>query len=303
MIKFFRLFAICTFLLLTASSYSQTENSAGFNSLLIQADSLSNEGIYDEALILYEEALKIEPTSLNLDHKRRFYNSLIKKYAYLGLFEDAEKRNRELLLNFEGEETNNQIHLEIEASCLSAVIESFKKNYNKALDFVLLSEALNRSSNAFPYLLCPYRVYMLSGHKNEAREQLKILLAAEPQNPYYLLYSAFLEKEAGNNEKFSQLMETLTQLKKVVDAGQTSWSKGKIEYLLAIYSILQDKDSEAVAHLRKAYEAGNKQYYWWKNFNPFFRQLETKEAYQKLIGEMKSDIDQMRENYLQSKSS
>ena len=119
-----------------------------------------------------------------------------------------------------------------------------------------------------------------------------------------MLWSAYLEKEDGNEAKFNQLMANLTQLKKLVDSGQaTAYPKGKIEYFLAIYAILQDKNSDAISHLQNAYKAGNKEYYWWRNFTPFFQDLEGYPEYQDLMSEMKADIDRMRENYLQSQSS
>ena len=306
MINFFRLFAICTFLFFTTNHYSQENNSSEFENLFNEAKRLSEEGEYEKALYSFEKAVEIEPENIEISKRLNLYNSLVKKYLFLGLFEEAEKRNRELFFRTQGEVVDkDQIYLDLEGSCLLAVSESLQKNYSKALDFILLFQSINKRTETYTIEKCPYRVYALAGFKDKARNILENDLKKDPQNPYYLLWQAYLEKEAGNMEKFNFLMKQLSQLKKAVDAGQidSSWSQGKIEYLLAIYSVLQDQDKEAISHLEKAYQAGLKEYYWWRNFTPFFQELESYKEYNKLLEEMKADIDNMKENYLQSKSS
>lgn len=94
-------------------------------------------------------------------------------------------------------------------------------------------------------------------------------------------------------------MQILAQQKKAVDAGQLPMPAYQMEYELGVYSILNGNHQEAITHLPQTYEAGNKEYYWWKKFNPFFQELESYPGYQNLMKEMKADIERMRENYLQ----
>lgn len=81
------------------------------------------------------------------------------------------------------------------------------------------------------------------------------------------------------------------------------YDEGLVLYGLGMMEVIKDNHKKAIEYLNRSYEAGNKQYYWWKNFNPMFHELEQYSDYQDLMKRMKSDIDQMRESYLELKAS
>lgn len=297
MSNYFQLYTISFFLFLIPHSFAQ-QIELNFNDILSEADELSSKGKYDEALLLYENAVQIVPDTISIMDRKMLYNKLTKKYAYLGLFDEAKKRTRELF--FGNEDIPNQDWLHSEGTCLFNVYEALQENYINAMNFSAAFLALPDNEGLYH---CVFRTYALAGYNSEAMAQLAQLLERY-EDPLYILYLTYLSKVNGDIEMTEKLMQKVQQIKALVESGKMKkYDERVLKYGLAMVAVLEDDHKEAINYLKESYKLGDKRYYWWKNFNVIFQELENYPEYQELLGKMKSDIDQMRENYLIIKSS
>lgn len=293
------LYTICCVLFFIPNSFSQ-KSSQNFQEILNEANKLSSNGNYDKALVLYEDAVQIIPDTISTLNRIKLYNSLTKKYAFLGLFDEARKRTRELY--FQDLEIENKELLKIDGSCLLGAYEAMEGDYQSALDFNVVYLSIVKEYEDYSKH-CAYRIHALAGKEEQSIDQMQELISRNPR-PEYFLWLTYLLQEKGADEMVQQLLPKLDQIKQMSESGQIEgYDEGTIFYGLAMMEIIKDDHQKAIEYLKKSYDAGNKQYYWWKNFNPMFHELESYSEYQNLMEKMKSDIDQMRENYLKSKAS
>lgn len=262
-----------------------------FQALVSQADSLSRAGVYDQALEIYEKALDAEPDSVHI------YNRLTKKYAFLGLFDQANTRTRELFFKNPG--PSNQEWLYLEGSCLLGVYEALEGNLETALNFNVIHLAYLRQQGKYPPN-CAYRIHALAGHYKESKAQLDELIRVSTgaNQAMYIIWAIYVERKLGNTERANHLMQQVEQIRNAIEAGQIDYpDKSMLQYGLGLIAALEGDKKRAVTKLRRAYEMGNKQYYWWKNFNPILDGMEGEPAYEELISQIQSDIKQMKERY------
>jgi tetratricopeptide (TPR) repeat protein len=302
MVNYFQLYTICFSLFFALNGFAQQNSSQNFYEILSEADNLSLKGDYDKALVLYEDAVQIIPDTISTIARVNLYNSLTKKYAFLGLFDEARKRTRELF--FQNLDIANKEYLIIEGAGLMGVYEAFEGDYNSALDFSVISVALallNQEKAVAKH--GSFRINALAGKQEQSINQLQELFEQNPR-PEYLIWLTYLLQEKGADKMVQQLLPKLDQLKQMSEAGKIEgYGEGAVLYGLAMGEVINGDHEKAIDYLRKSYSAGNKEYYWWKNFNPMFHELEQYSDYQDLMKRMKSDIDQMRESYLESKAS
>lgn len=300
MINYFKLYAVSFFLFCWTYNFAQQKEPNGFNEILNRAEKLSGQGNYDEALVLYEEAVQIIPDTISIFERMDLYNSLTKKYAFLGLFDEARKRTRELY--FQNLNVENKEYLKIEGSCLLGAYEALEGDYNSALDFNVIYLAIINEQELFPKH-CAFRIHALAGKEEQSISQIQELMAKNPR-PDYLLWLTYLLQKRGAESMVEQLLPKVEQLKQMAENGKIEgFDEGAVLYGLGMMEVINGNHEKAIDHLKKSYSAGNKEYYWWKNFNPMFHELEEYSEYQDLMSKMKADIDQMRENYLDSISS
>lgn len=304
MINYFKLYTVSFFLICWTYNFAQHKDPNGFNEILNKADKLSGQGNYDEALVLYEKAVQIIPDTISLFERSNLYNSLTKKYAHLGLFDEARKRTRELY--FQNLDIANKEYLIIDGSCLMGAYEALEGDYNSALDFNVIYLAMVNEVNEDEIIYsknCAYRIHALAGKQEQSINQLQELLEQNPR-PEYFLWLTYLLQERGAESMVEQLLPKLEQVKQMSETGKIEgYDEGYVLYGLGMMEVIKGDHEKAIDYLKKSYLAGNKEYYWWKNFNPMFHELEEYSEYQDLMSKMKADIDQMRKNYLDSKSS
>lgn len=299
MINSLKLFPIC--LILFICNFSLAQNKNPYKKNLGKADSLASIGQYDKAIIYYEKAIQLQPENITSNEKRELYNDLTKKYAFIGLFEEAQKRTRELF--FENLRPEDQEVFLLAGSCLLGVYEALQENYTEALNFNVIHEAMlagspNYSSNRH----CTFRILTLAGKQKDAINQLQFLLEQNP-DPQYIIWLTYLYEKQGNQKMADAFKNKLKEVENMINSGTLkNYDESLLKYGLALISVLKDDHVSAVEYLQSAYELGNKEYYWWKNFNPILRELESNSEYRKLMDKMKEEIDQMRTQYLKSQS-
>lgn len=274
---------------------NQAPNPGTFEFYQQQATAYSIAGIYDSALVAYEKAYELD------SRREEIYNPLTKKYVYLGLFDRATTRLRELYINHPEDMDHDHEDLILGGTCLMGFYEALRGDYQTALNFTEISVA---NSDQIGRYHCAFRVMTAAEKYDKAATYLDTLYSVR-QDPViriqYAVWGHFVETKRGNTVKANQYLTYVKQIYEAYEQGELEVKEGPMtQYFIGIvYLTLGDK-KKAIQELKKAYRMGNKQYYWWTNINPILNQLEDYPEYRQLMEQMKSDIDRMRNRYLQS---
>lgn len=260
-----------------------------------QALAYDNAGIYDSALVAYEKAYELDPM------QEEIYNPLTKTYVHLGLFDRATTRLRELYINHPEEMDYDREYLIWAGTCLMGFYEALKGDYQTALNFTEISVANYDQIGKYH---CAFRVMTAAEKYDKAASYLDTLYSVR-QDPLiridYAIWGHFVETKRGNTVKADQYLSYVKQVHEAYEQGQLQIEEGPMtQYYLGLgYLTLGDKE-KAIQELKKAYRMGNNHYYWWTNINPILDQLEEEPEYIQFMEQMKSEVDLMRNRYLQS---
>lgn len=271
-------------------AYDRDKN---FEFYIQQAQSYDMAGIYDSALVAYEKAHRLKPGNTEI------FNPLTKKYVFLGLFEDAKTRLRELFIDYpEGSDKEMMVWT---GSCLTGFYEALEGDYDTALNFTAISMKVTDDIGRYH---CAFRVMTAAGAYEKAAQYIDTLLAerSDPrQVVQYAVWGKYVADQLGDPQKAEEYEQMATQIRLAYEQGAFQGMDGPLlRYYLGLIHITEGNLDKAITELRNAYEMGNKEYYWWSNINPILDQLEGMPAYVQLMQEMKSDIDRMRTRYLKT---
>lgn len=275
---------------ISSSNYS---NENDYEFFVQQAQAYDAAGIYDSALVAYEKAYEAEPD------REEIYNPLTKKYVFLGLFDEATTRLRELYINHPEEAEHDHEYMVWSGTCLMGFYEALRGDYETALNFTEISVA---SSDIFGRYHCAMRVMTAAEKYDKAAFYIDTLNTVRNTPSHMVQYGTwghYVESRRGNAAKAKEYLSNLIQLRQAFEQGAFREEDGpQTRYYLALIYLAEGNEDKAIEQLRNAYEMGNRQYYWWTNINPMLDELEGIPAYDELMKEMKADIDRMRQRYL-----
>ena len=272
--------------------YAQnSELDESINKRIQQADSLWTANEYDKAILKYEEFLKANP-----DEYEKVRIKLIKAYAYLGMFETAEARAKELY----------GIDSELRGEyCRLALIYTMQNRNELALEVVDEMLGISDLEKVFPGSpTCAMFFQTKAGDYEDAYKYIyKIVEKAEgDQKLFFLLYASYLEQQLGNKEKSQAILDRVSaRVKELKESGLMKDllnQPGGFRYYvhLAELKALHGEGDKALEYLERAFENGDRYYYWIKNVSPFFTKYEDNPRFKNLMEAMKIEIDRMREN-------
>lgn len=118
-----------------------------------------------------------------------------------------------------------------------------------------------------------------------------------------------VKSDLGKAEEAQQLLTQLVQTRMAIESGamdaqidastdgvRTNGTEQIIQNWRAQVLILEGKPEQAIAAMRKAYEAGALfRYHWWKAVNPIFTNVRPEPKVQELFADMEADIAKQRE--------
>ena len=263
--------------------------------MINQANSLWVEGKYDKAIILYENILEEDPKQIHL------YENLIKAYAYLGMFDMAKKRAKELY----GRDSEDPMMIGGE-KCRLALIYTMQNQSDEALRAVNKMVEVMDSRMIFPGApTCAMFFQTKAGEHEKAAANLDKILQVKDaglMKYVFLLYAAYVNEKLGNIEKSEKLMASLKEgidfLRNSGTLEQLTNQPGAahIYMILADYHAYRGEEEKALEYLKKHYSVGGRQYYWIEHVSPFLTTIKDNPQYVSILNTMKEDIEKMRGN-------
>jgi tetratricopeptide (TPR) repeat protein len=270
------------------------QNVAEGENLIKEANTFWANGEYDKAIILYETILEENPEQVML------YENLIKAYAYLGMFETAKKRAKELY----GMDPDDPMMIGGE-NCRLALINTMQDKNEEALKAVDEMTRVMDPAMIFPGApTCSFMFQTKAGKYEEAWSNIEKLLEVKDAGLWrnlFLVYGAFVSEKMGKSERGQQLLSEFEQnLEMMQKSGalEAAAKEGGAEVFkfMADYYAYTGEPEKAIASLQQHYEAGGRQYYWIKYVSPFLTQLKDNPHYLAILDNMKEDIEKMRSN-------
>jgi tetratricopeptide (TPR) repeat protein len=297
-------FLLCVLLGVPVALAQSADGEPPTDDLTKRVHALTGAGQFGEVVLTLEGALAEDP------HRALLYQPLVKNYAYLGLFDHAERRTRDLY--FENDHpTLNPEDLRGGGHCRLALIHTMQGERKETLAHVDSMLALADPDQIYPGApTCASYFEASWGEHDRAAERYEQILGATSGivRADFLPWAVHVHREAGNHERADEMMAEIVALRQALEAGllddaiaQASEEAGgggtqqETHKWMAQVHVLQGNEEEAVASLRRAYEAGAlMRYHWWKAINPVLRPLHDTPAFEELLADMEADIAPMR---------
>lgn len=275
-----------------AKIFSQSEDiNEAEKAQLRKADSLWTINEFDKAILEYEKFLDSKPHEY-----ARVRINLVKAYAYLGMFKAAEKRAKELY------GIDSELRGE---NCRLGLIYTMQNRNDDALRAVNEMLSISDLNRVFPGSpTCAMFFQTKAGEYEDAANYIYKIIEEAPGEAklQFMLYASYLEQQLGNPQKAKAILDQVTasvdQLEKngTMDILLNQPGGSRYYVHLAELKLLEGKKEIALDYLQKAYENGDRYYYWIKNVSPFFEKIEDNSEFTAVLDDMKKDIDEMREN-------
>ncbi len=229
------------------------------------------------------------------------YQNLVKAYAYLGMFETAEERAKELYGQYPDDA--RMIGGEL---CRLGLIYTMQNRNDEAVRAVGEMIEIADPAMVFPGApTCAFWFQTKAGEYEKASTNIEKLLKVENAGTWryiFLMYAAYVNEKLGDSEKSQRYLSELRQGMEMMQSSGALQSVNKEQGAAEIFKYLADyyafigEDEKAIASLQQHLNAGGRQYYWIKNISPFSSELKENPEYLDILSKMKEDIDRMRSN-------
>jgi len=301
----FRIALLTLILGLHINSFGYTQNTFpnsdnNYEQEKAKADSLYANHKFDEAIPIYESLLEESTERVSL------YEPLTKSYAYLGMFEEAEKRTSELYLSMASEDLGETDLFRSSAHCRYALFKTMQKEYEQSLAHVDSMIVYSAPEMIYPGApACAVRFETRAGAYKRAARHVDLLLknTSGANQAQYLTWAIYVAREFGQAELERALMQQVESTMQLLENGDIQISeslasagitnKDLYVWFAEVYA-LQGQIADAVNSLQQAHEAGHMGYYRWKNEVPMFDALKESVAFKELLANMEQDIEKMR---------
>lgn len=263
---------------------------AKVEALLQRADSLYSAGRFDEAIPAYEQVVQLAPQDL------RLYEPLAYNYAKLGLFDEAEewlRARREL-----SDDPAYDHCLMADVAVRRGELESARLHMDSLI-------ALMGEDPEWSIASCASEIDMQLGEHERAKRRLEQAVAelrrqGEPLHGLTML--AFFALQDGEVERAEALLEEHEMLVQEKLAQDENIGTSHLD--LAAIEALRGQPDAAVHHLKLALEHGGWGEYWggyyWLTIDPILASLHGHPQYERLMTEVKADLETMRTRVLTS---